>query len=181
MDLFGRFDAGVVDRGAHPLRHGIDLREAAEMLERKRRRARPPDRQRARRLWTVGFTHLEHQEMWGQRPLRSPGHDDAGLVGVAVLAMRSERVLQRARRESAREVVDEAVALGLAEHGDDAVRLDRSVLDACLETRDVVGRLGGQPMHERPTRRHGRLASTALLSATAPNTPPCIVTILIAA
>ena len=181
MDLFGRFDAGVVDRGAHPFRHRIDLREAAQMLVGQRRRARPPDRQRASRLRPAGLAHLEHQEMRGQRTLRSPRHHDAGLVGVAVFAMRSECVLQRAGRESAREVVDEAVALGLAEHGDDAIRLDRSVFDARLETGDVVGSFRGKPMHVGATRRHGRLARTAFESATAPNTPPCIVTILIAA
>ena len=119
--------------------------------------------------------------MRGQPTLGSPRHDDAGLVGVAVFAMRPQRVLQSARCEAAREIVDETVALGLAEHGYDAFRVDRSGFDARLETGNVVGSFRGKPMHERATRRHGRLAITAFESATAPNTPPCIVTILIAA
>src|ERR1700677_1790937 len=102
--------------------------------------------------------------MRGQPALGSPGHDDAGLIGVAVFAMRPQRVLQGAGREAAREIIDETVALGLAEYGYDAVRVDRPGFHRRLETGNVVGRLHGQPMDERLT-RHGRLAITAFESA----------------
>ena len=85
-----------------------------------------------------------------------------------------------ARRVAPREIVDATVALGLAEDGDDRVGIDAPRRHRRLESRDVVGRARGQPMHVGAA-RHGRLAITARESATAPNTPPCIVTILIAA
>ena len=72
VDFVGRFDARVVDRGAYAGRDRVDLREAAEMLVGQRRRARAPDRQRARRLGLVGVARLEHQEMRRQRALRAP-------------------------------------------------------------------------------------------------------------
>ena len=180
MDFVGRFDPRVVDRGAYAGRHRIDLGEATEVLMGQRRGARAPDRQRVRRLGLVGVARLEHQEVRRQRALRAPGHDDTGFVGVAVFTMRPQGVLQRARRKTAREVVDEAVALRLAENGDDGGRIDRSVFHARLERGDVIGRLGRDAMDEGAA-RHGRPAITAFESATAPNTPPCIVTILIAA
>jgi hypothetical protein len=180
VDFVGRFDARVVDGGADARRYRVNLREAAQMLVGQRRRARPSDRQRARRFGLVGVARLKHQEVRRQRALRPPGHDDTGFVGIAVLAMRPQGVLQRARRKTTREVVDEAVALRLAENGDDSVCVDRPVFHAGLKPGDVIGRLRRDAMHERAA-RHGRLAITAFESQTAPNTPPCIVTILIAA
>ena len=64
--------------------------------------------------------------------------------------------------------------------GDDRIRVDRALAHARFKAGNVVGRLRGNAMDEGAA-RHGRLAITAADSATAPKTPPCIVTILIAA
>ena len=50
-----------------------------------------------------------------------------------------EQQAQRQRRVAAREIVDEAVALGLAEDRDDAFRIDAARGDRGLDAADVVG------------------------------------------
>ena len=53
---------------------------------------------------------------------------------------------QRQRRVAAREIVDEAVALGLAEDRHDTFRIDAAGGDGGLDTADIVGSGGGNAM-----------------------------------
>ncbi len=62
--------------------------------------------------------------------------------------MRPQRILERAHGEGAGEVVDIAVALGLAEDRDDTLRVDAAIGERGFERRDVVGRGRGEAMDE---------------------------------
>ena len=66
-------------------------------------------------------------------------------AGVRIAAR--ERQAQRLGREAAREIVDAAVALGLAEDRDDAGGRDRALLDRGDEPRDVIRSGRAQPVH----------------------------------
>ena len=96
----GGLDAGVAQRRAHARRDGVDLREAPKMLERQRRRARAPDRQRAARNRRFDLARLEHEEMRRERAFRAAGHHEARRLGVAVPAVPAQSVLQSARSRS---------------------------------------------------------------------------------
>ena len=65
--------------------------------------------------------------------------------------------LSAKRRVAAREIVDEAVALGLAEDRHDAFRIDAACGDRGLDAADVVGRGGGNAMDLGD--RHGELSA----------------------
>src|SRR3954452_24534087 len=52
--------------------------------------------------------------------------------------MPAEQRLERAHREGAGEVVDAAIALGLAENRDDPGRIDGAVCDRTFERPDIV-------------------------------------------
>ncbi len=62
----------------------------------------------------------------------------------------SERVVQRARGEAAREIVDAAVALGLAHHRDDASGHDLAEANPASSAETSSGALALEAMHDRP-------------------------------
>src|SRR5438874_8240628 len=95
--------------------------------------------------------------------------------------MDRDRVAERADGEGAREIVDAAVSFRLAEDRDDSVRIDRAGLDRRLERRHIVWRASREAVNDRRRHGHGSASMSMVDVATAPNTPPCILIILIAA
>ena len=119
-------NARIAHRGAHAIGHLVDLRQAAEMLGRQCRRVGAADGERRRSPASPAARSNTIQ--CGAMPPSVPPDitkQIAGRVGLGEVAL--EQQFQRQRREAAAEVVDEAVALGLAEDGDHALRIDPAV------------------------------------------------------
>ena len=66
---------------------------------------------------------------------------------------------QRHGREAAAEIVDAAIAFGLAEHRDHAARIDLAALDRVRNAGGIVGRIGGNAVNLGD--RHGVTPSAA--------------------
>ena len=83
--------------------------------------------------------------MRGETAFGATGHDQGNVAGGGT-KMALEEVAERQRGEAAAEIVDAAIALGLAEDGHDAFGLDATVGDGRLDRRGVVRRGGAQPV-----------------------------------
>ena len=112
------------------------------MLERQRRRMGAADGQRGRSP-PAPSRAFEHDPMRRHGAFGAAGHHEADLGRVSAGRWRRNSSVKRQRRIAAAEIVDQAVALGLAEHRDDALRIDPAGGDRRLDAADVVGRSGG--------------------------------------
>jgi len=76
------------------------------------------------------------------RAFGAAGHHETDIArtGPQVLV---EHQRETVRREAAREIVDKAIAFGLAEHRDDAGGIDALCGDRRFDPAHVVGRVGG--------------------------------------
>ena len=95
---------------------------------------RPPEQRRRDADWFSGrdLAYLEHAEMRGERSLRPAGHHHAG-VRCRRRGPSPSGTGKREGGEAAREVVHAAIALGLADDGDDGVGIDTPLLDRACE------------------------------------------------
>jgi hypothetical protein len=139
------------DRPAHRGGGLVDLRAPADLLRpeaaRHRRAEREtPGRSRAGGAGARRVADGEHEPVRAQPALgaaRHHHHDVALDIGRCTRRGAREQRLQGRRREAAREIVDAAVALGLAEDRDDLARGDRAGMERGFEAGDVVGGCGG--------------------------------------
>ena len=180
MDVIRRSEARIRHRGAYALGDVGDLSQAPEAFEGERRGARMANGERARFRRRRDVTGFEDHEMRREGPLRPAGHHELDPRSGVARPAPVEHVLQRTNCETAREIVDAAIALRLAENGDDRVWINRAGGDGRLQPRNIVRRAHCDAMDEGLPRQ-GRASMKAFDEATAPNTPPCIVTILSAA
>ena len=123
-------------------------------------RDRPPAPCRQRGLAVAG-TRLEHQPMRAERTLGAAGHHQ-GHLRAAVGGLAAPATTRRlSGGEAAGEIVDAAIALGLAENGDDRGGLEcrrAAPLRPALTCRPDRRRRCGAPAPHAPCRRlHGRL------------------------
>ena len=81
MDIARMRDTGVLYRGSHASRNLIDLRQAAELPEGKRRCMRAADRERGA-LPAVAFHALEHDPMRCHGAFGAARHHKADLGGL---------------------------------------------------------------------------------------------------
>ena len=79
---------------------------------------------------------------------------------------RAKRQRERQRREATREIVGAAVALGLADEGDDLGRIDRAGIDQPLQPGDVVG-----AVHQHLVHADAHVGSLPLAGACAAGRP----------
>src|SRR6266851_9340168 len=142
----------------------IDLREASELLERQRRRMGAADGER-RALAALGGGALEHQPMRRHAALGAAGHHQANSPGVARRQVALEQQAQGKRGVSAREIVCEAVALGLGEHREHALGVDAPRCNGGLDAADVIGRRGGDAMDQSAVGHDRSLASRTIKRA----------------
>ena len=106
-----------------------------------------------------------------QPALGAAGHDDGDALldlGGGQLQALGQQQLQRQGRIAAGEVVDAAIALGLADDGDDGRGIDLAAVDGGGERRGVLRAGGRQPQHAGAARRiSGRLAGVAAVALAA--------------
>ena len=117
-------DAGIGHRRTHPVGDRRNHRRTADVLGKDRRAHRGPhgEPRRIRRPRPVvagedGGVRREH----AVAPAR-PDHGDFGDLALAPRAVREQDAPEGGVREDAGEVVDPAVALGLADHGNHRIR-----------------------------------------------------------
>jgi hypothetical protein len=123
LDVAGINNAGVQHGRLHAGRDLIDLLQAAEVLEWKLRRVSAANCQS--RPFAIGtFAALEHNPVRCHATLGAARHDKTDLLGLLYREIAQKQKLQRERRETAAEIVDEAVALGLAKNRDHVLRID---------------------------------------------------------
>ena len=180
MHVPGVGDSRVVHRRRDGVGDEFDLFAPSEVLIGEVGGAGAAERQRAPLGRPLDVPAFEHYDMRRKRPFRAPRHHDAHRIGLFGRQVAPQQVFQRAQREAARKIVDAAVALGLAEDRHQTRRPDRPRGDHRLQGRSVVGPPRRNPVDERLA-GHGRPAMNVVESLTAPNTPPCILTILTAA
>ena len=114
MHVGRRGEAGVGDGPQHALGDAVDLREPAEVLRRERRRARAAQRERGRRAGASSVSRASSTRKCGlSAPSVPPDMTRQTCAGSA--PARASASDKRARRKPAREIVDAAIALGLAE------------------------------------------------------------------
>jgi hypothetical protein len=104
----------------------------------------------------------EHGKVRTEDPFGTPGHDEGNLVfdrARGEAQIRRQRIAQDRHSIFAGEIVDPAVALGLAEHRQDRRRRDFTRLDKPHEAGNVAGALGRNAHHINRNRRHGYSAS----------------------
>jgi DNA-binding transcriptional LysR family regulator len=158
----------------------LDLHAAAQFLGPEV--AREGDAQRqpfaALRRGLAGAATAEHRDVRRQHALGATRHDEGHALldlGGGQLQVRAEQRGQCRRGVLAREVVDAAVALGLAHHGHDVGRHDAAGRDVGLQAAGVAGAAAGDDgdvdlvhaphlaSHVPPTAPHcHRLAHAAL-------------------
>jgi hypothetical protein len=137
-------DLGFGERPPDSIRHGLDLGAAADLPGFERRGASTPYCERGAELGS-GRAGLEDRPVRGESAFGATGHDE-GNVASGGAKMVLEEVAERQGGETAAEIVDAAIALGLAEDGHDAFGLDATVGDGSLDRRGVVRRAGAQPV-----------------------------------
>jgi hypothetical protein len=96
---------------------------------------------------------LEHDEMRRQRPLGAARHHQAHRGGLIPRKDAGEHGAERGGGKAAGEIIDEAVALGLAEDRDNAGRVDAAFGNGGLDAAHVIRTGGGDPVHSGL--RHG--------------------------
>lgn len=131
-------NAGIGHGAAHAGGHLFDLTPAAQLLERQRRRMRPPDRERGRSP-TLALPALEHDPVRRHAAFGAARHDKTNGVRGLGRQMTAEQQIQMRGGKAAAEVVDQPIAFGLAEHGDDAGWNDTTIGNRGFDTADVVG------------------------------------------
>ena len=151
-------------------RHGLggrlDLRRAADLLGLEGARQADadgeprPGRRGGRRL------AAEHQQMRRQPAFGAARHDDGDALldlGHRAFQALGQQQLQRQGGVAAGEIVDAAIALGLADDGDDGRGIDLAAVDGGGERRGVA-RARRRPAAARAARRgHGHAALPASL------------------
>ncbi len=158
----------------------ITWRLAAEMLGRKISGPRRADgERRPRRVVGGRRPAFQDEEVRRQRAFRAAGHDVRDPSGRLRADPRGEAVGQRrtakARVKSLTQPLP-SVLPSTATTDDGSIRPARGG----LQRRHVVGRVG-LPGDEGPAHRHPITAREVVLAAHAPNTPPCMVTMSMAA
>ncbi len=137
MHVIGAAYAGIRHGRAHRFGHLLRLRPAAHLLRLQRQCVRPPDGQR-RSGRALAVHPLEHDPVRGHAALGSAGHDETDLI-----RRRTEMGAQQQRQgldsEAARKIVHAAIAFGLAENGEDALRRQRAGGDGGGDAGHVVG------------------------------------------
>ena len=139
------------------------------------------DRQRARRGRLVAVDHLEDQPVRRQAAFRAARHDEADLLGgrpALRAAMRSPSA--RAARARVKSLTLPLPSV-LPKTATIARAVDRTRVEGSRQPRHVVGAAGGKPVEAGLAAHPARPSSIAPEVATAPKTPPCMVTISIAA
>ena len=167
------------DRGEHPLGDGVDLRETPRCSNGKAA-CGAADRQRAGRNRRLDFARLEHQKMRGEPALCAPDITrHAASASPSSRAPRSASCKARVAKPRVKSLTSRcprSCRIRLRRFQRRSRRLSspprnrkhrRALSRECDERRRGAS---------RQARDHGRR-----VPATAPNTPPCIVTILIAA
>ena len=158
-------DARVRHGGADAGRHLLDLMHAPQMLARQIRRTCATERQRAavrapRRCRAPRTPSCVVRSA----PSVPPDITTRDALHRRVRNVAAQHGLQRAHGEPAGEIVDEAVALRLAEDGEHAGGIDGAVRDRGLDAGDIVGSVGGG---DGPWRWARRRPAIAPLSSTA--------------
>jgi hypothetical protein len=134
-----------------PISSGLKARVRPTPIETRRGRRHPP------------LLAAEHQQMRRQPALGPAGHHDGDPLldlGERAPGAVGQQQLQRQGGIAAGEVVDAAVALGLADDGDDGRGIDLAPIDRHGERRGVLWAGGGKPQnagaacHVRPPCRH---------------------------
>ena len=119
-------DAGILPSPPAPLGHHRDLATGRDA-----RPATPPyarARSRAPALLRLPFASLEHRPVRRHRAFGAARHHEADLRGLLRRHEAREEMRQRHGGEATAEIIDAAIALGLAEHRDDAARIDLAAL-----------------------------------------------------
>ncbi len=135
-------NAGIRHGGAHAGCNRIDLRAPTQMLEGERRGMGAADRKR-RALPGVPVHALEDNPMRRHGAFGAARHHQADFGGLIVRHESPEQQGELQVRKAAAEIVDQAVAFGLAEHGNHAAGIDPAGGNRRLDPRNVVGRRGG--------------------------------------
>ena len=146
MDVGCVGNAGILHRRAHALGDLLDFEHPAKLFERQRRRVSTADSQRGARAISA-LTAFQHHPMRRHAAFGAARHHQAYLVGRLHRQITAEQQRQMRGAETAAEVVDQAIALGLCQHGDDARRINPAGLDRNLDAADVIGRGGGDSVN----------------------------------
>jgi len=150
MNVGGRGDAGVLHGEANGSRRFLDLCSAADLFGPEGTRQADADRQSRGGRRRHPLLAAEHQEMRRQPAFGATRHHDRDPLldlGERAADPLGQQQLQREGGVTPGEVVDAAVALGLAHDGDDRRGIDLAPVDRRGERRGVVRAGGGEPQH----------------------------------
>ncbi len=142
-------DAGAGHGTAHRVAGFHDLFQAADFF--RFEVAGKGDASRQARQAVIGVllaaVDFKYQPVRAQTALGATGHDKGNTLlnlGFRQGQLLGKETAQGAGRKGAGKVVHAAIAFGLAEHGNDAGRVDLAVADGLGQGRDVVWRAGAQ-------------------------------------
>ena len=180
VDIARVQDSRILHRRAHATGDHFDLSGSPQCFEYQVRGSRLANGQCSAFFPAVGVPHLEHQEMRGQRAFGPAGHDDADLLGQIMRHRGQQSVFQHQAGKAARKIIDAAVAFGFAQNGDDIFSPDVAARHHRRQSGDVI-RAAGRDAVDVGLAHYGNAPMKLAQSLSAPNTPPCIFTILMAA
>src|SRR5262252_6032702 len=156
MHVLRIIDGGIAHRGFDRLGDLLHHRQPADVLRQELGAHRGPDRQ-ARLRCRAGLTVLgEDGRVWRDDAVAAarPHHRDGGDLRFAALAVPLQRAAKGLVGQDAREVVDAAIAFGLADDGNHFVRGELPAREASLEPGGVLNRL---ELHLCRFDRHGSI------------------------
>ena len=154
-------DAGVAHRGFDGGRDLLDHGRPADILRQQLRAQRGADRQARFRRWAGLAVAREHRRMRRDDAVAAarPDHRDVRDLGLAALAELLQHAAKRLVGENAREIVDAAIAFGLADDRDHLVGAELALGDARLQAGGV---LHGLELDLRDLDRHSSAPYTSL-------------------
>ena len=140
VHVLGVTDPGILHRQLDGVGDLLDHRRTADILGLQLDAERGADRE-ARLRGRAGLVVAgKHGGMRGKDAVAAAGphHRDVVDLGLGALAMLRQHAAERLVGEDAGEIVDAAIALGLADHGDDLVGGELAGLDQILDAAGVL-------------------------------------------
>ena len=143
-------DAGVAHRRLNGLCRLLNLRVPADLLRQEVAGMRDADAESLLADALEVGASREHGDVRGQHSLGAAGHDErySGLdLTRSELEMGRKSVTQCGDGVFAREVIDPAIAFGLAQHRENGRRLERAAVDKSHEAGHISWPVGRNAYH----------------------------------
>ena len=177
VDVLRIVDAGVLHRRLHRRRHLLDHGRAADVFRQQLDAHGGADGKPRLRGRTGLAVAREHGGVRRDHAVAAAGPDHRNLADLvlAALAVLEQHLAESLIGEDAGEVVDAAVAFGLADDGDDLIGGELAGLDAVLDAAGVLHRLqlNFRDFDRHPSSLFSHLVIAGLVPAISLSQAPC--------